>query len=221
MAKVKTLTYSLVSNKLFLALIVGGFLAATVAGASLVERVKDIYAGVGTSPSVIYSASAAATDIFMEMDGVEGESQDKSHKGEIDVMSWSWGMSHSGTGGAGGGGGAGKVNVQDLNFTKKVDKSTPDLMMHVATGKHIKEVKMTVRKAGKEGKPQEYLIITMKDVLVTSYGVSGGSSDDRPVENVTLNFAEVKVEYQEYDDKGNPVGGPKTFEWNVEEGRES
>ena len=59
---------------------------------------------------------------------LKGESKDKAHGKEIDVLAWSWGMSQSGTMHTGGGGGSGKVNVQDLSLTKYVDKSSPELM---------------------------------------------------------------------------------------------
>ncbi|HVQ74408.1 MAG TPA: type VI secretion system tube protein Hcp, partial [Candidatus Binatia bacterium] len=52
-----------------------------------------------------------AVDMFMTVDGIEGESKDGSHKNEIDVLSWSWGLSQSGTGHVGGGSGSGKVSV--------------------------------------------------------------------------------------------------------------
>jgi type VI secretion system secreted protein Hcp len=54
-----------------------------------------------------------AVDMFLKVDGIEGESQDEKHAKEIDVLSWSWGMSQSGTSHMGGGGGGGKVAVQD------------------------------------------------------------------------------------------------------------
>jgi type VI secretion system secreted protein Hcp len=38
-----------------------------------------------------------AVDFFLKLDGIPGESKDKAHKGEIDVLAWSWGMSQSGT----------------------------------------------------------------------------------------------------------------------------
>ncbi|HYN78560.1 MAG TPA: type VI secretion system tube protein Hcp, partial [Lamprocystis sp. (in: g-proteobacteria)] len=71
-----------------------------------------------------------AVDMFLKLEGVTGESQDKTHTGEIDVLAWSWGLSQSGTFHTGGGGGAGKVNVQDLSFTKYIDKSSPNLMLY-------------------------------------------------------------------------------------------
>ena len=31
-----------------------------------------------------------AVDAFLKLDGIDGESQDKEHKGEIDILAWSW-----------------------------------------------------------------------------------------------------------------------------------
>jgi type VI secretion system secreted protein Hcp len=153
-----------------------------------------------------------AVDIFLKVDGVKGESKDKTHKDEIDVLSWSWGMSQSGTFHSGGGGGAGKVAVQDLSFTHYVDKSTPDLMVHCASGKHIKNALLVVRKAGDN--PLEYLKITMTDVLVSSVHSGGSHGEDRLTESISLNFAKVKTEYtvQTQDGGKGPTG---EMTWNV------
>ena len=115
-----------------------------------------------------------AMDMFMKIDTLKGESVDKTHAGEIDVLAWSWGVSNSGSAHVGGGAGAGKANVQDLSFTKYVDKSTPDLMLASCNGKHYGSALLTVRKAGE--KPLEYLKITMTEVLITSVstGTTGG-----------------------------------------------
>ncbi|HYF60796.1 MAG TPA: type VI secretion system tube protein Hcp, partial [Burkholderiaceae bacterium] len=141
-----------------------------------------------------------AVDMFMKIGSLKGEAKDKAHGGEIDVLAWSWGMSQSGTLHAGGGGGSGKVNVQDLSFTKYVDKSSPDLMLACCNGQHFGEAKLTVRKAG--ANPLEYLIITMTDLIVTSVSTGGSGGEDRLTENVTLNFSAVKVAYAEQDKKG-------------------
>ena len=66
-----------------------------------------------------------AVDMFMKIDTIDGESKDKKHTKEIDVLSWSWGLSNSGSAHTGGGAGAGKVNGQDLSFTKYVDSASP------------------------------------------------------------------------------------------------
>ena len=50
-----------------------------------------------------------AVDMFLDIEGeISGESQDKVHKDEIDVLAWSWGVSQSGSFHVGGGGGAGE-----------------------------------------------------------------------------------------------------------------
>lgn len=154
-----------------------------------------------------------AFDIFMKIKGIEGESQDAKHKNEIDVLAWSWGVSQAGSFGAGGGGGAGKVNVQDLSFTKYIDKSSPDLMLHCCSGKHIPETILVCRKAGGDN-PLEYLTIKLTDVLVTSVSTGGSGGEDRLTENVSLNFAKVNVDYKEQTAKGG-VGATPKMGWDV------
>lgn len=136
----------------------------------------------------------AAVDYFLKLDGIQGESQDEKHKNEIQLESWSFGESNSGTLAAGGGGGAGKVQMQDFHFVKKIDKAGPKLFLACAQGEHIKTALLTCRKAGKE--QQEYQKITFTDVLVSSYHTSGsGGADIVPMEEISLNFAAIKIEY--------------------------
>lgn len=134
-----------------------------------------------------------AVDMFLKIDGIQGEAMDDKHADEIDVLAWSWGMSQSGTTHMGGGGGSGKVNIQDLSVTKYVDKSTPVLMMYCSDGKHIKKAKLTVRKAG--GNQVEYIVINMEDIIVTSVSSGGSGGEDRLTENISLNFAKVRYDY--------------------------
>jgi type VI secretion system secreted protein Hcp len=154
-----------------------------------------------------------AVDMFIKITKIDGESQDSKHKNEIDVLAWSWGASQSGSAHAGGGAGAGKVNVNDLSFTKWVDKSSPVLWKHVCTGTHIPECVLVVRKAG--GTPLEYIKITMIDCLISSLSFGGSGGEDRLTENVTLNFAKFQVDYvpQKKDGSGEPA---ITATWNIE-----
>src|SRR6516225_10744778 len=151
-------------------------------------------------------------DMFIKIASLKGESVDKTHAGEIDVLAWSWGLSNSGSAHVGGGAGAGKVNVQDLSFTKYIDKSTPDLLLGACNGKHYDNALLTVRKAGE--KPLEYLKITMTEVLVTSVSTGGSGGEDRLTENVTLNFAKVKVNYEQQTEKGASGAKPK-MGWDI------
>ncbi len=154
-----------------------------------------------------------ALDMFLDIEGeISGESQDAKHKKEIDVLAWSWGMSQSGSFHVGGGGGAGKANFQDISVTKWIDVASPILMVYCANGDHFDKAKLTVRKAGK--KPLEYLVITMKKVLITSVSTGGSGGEDRLTENVTLNFAHAKVEYKEQKPDGS-AGTTKEFSWDI------
>ena len=150
-----------------------------------------------------------AVDMFLKIDGVEGESEDDAHANEIDVLAWSWGMSQSGTLHAGKGGGGGKAAIQDVSITKWVDSSTPILMKYCASGQHIKNATLVVRKAGgSDSGPLEYVVIKMGPVLVSSVSSGGSGGEDRLTENVSLNFKKVQYDYTPQDEtgaKGNAI----------------
>ncbi|WP_293865808.1 type VI secretion system tube protein Hcp [uncultured Alsobacter sp.] len=147
-----------------------------------------------------------ATDMFIKIGAIKGESKDSAHTGEIDVLAWSWGLHNSGSAHHGGGMGAGKSSCSDLSFTKWIDKSTTDLMLACANGKHFPDATLVVRKAGE--KPLEYLTIKLTDVLITSVSTGGSGGEDRLTENVSLNFAKIKVEYKEQTKTGGSGTSP-------------
>jgi type VI secretion system secreted protein Hcp len=153
-----------------------------------------------------------AVDMFLKLDGVKGESLDKAYAGEIDVLAWSWGVSQSGSSHVGGGSGAGKANVQDLSLTKWVDQSTPDLILACCNGSPFKKATLVVRKAGE--KPLEYLKIHLEDLIISSVSTGGSGGEDRLTENVSLNFAKVKVEYVQQTREGGP-GKQFNMGWDI------
>jgi len=159
-----------------------------------------------------------AVDMFIKIGDIKGESTDHAHKDEIDVLAWSWGMTQQGSGHHGGGSGTGKVNVQDLSFTKFLDKASPNIYKFCCNGKHYSEATLTVRKAGE--KPVEYMIVKLTDVLITSVSTGGSGGDDKITENVTLNFGKVKVSYQPQKKDGSKDGGPVDMGWDISENTE-
>lgn len=157
-----------------------------------------------------------AVDIFLKIndDNVKGESQDKTHKQDIDVLAWSFGMSNSSSTHTGGGGGAGKVNVQDISLTKYVDSASPALMLACCNGQHFPSALLTVRKMGKT--PLEYIKITMTEVIVTSVSTGGSGGEDKLTENISLNFAKVQMDYVPQKSDGT-ADTTKTMTWNIAE----
>ncbi len=150
----------------------------------------------------------AAVDFYLKIDGIDGESADHKHKGSIDIESFSWGATQMGSHSSGGGGGAGKVSMQDFHFVMKVNKASPKLMLACATGQHIKKAVLIARKAGKE--QQEYMKVTMSDLLVSSYQTGGSEgSNTLPSDQISMNFAKIEIEYKEQKPDGTLGGAIK------------
>jgi type VI secretion system secreted protein Hcp len=131
---------------------------------------------------------------------VPGESTQQGFEGQIEILSFSWGVSQAGGFSYGGGGGVAQANVQDLSVSFRQNKSSPKLMEACASGKHYDEAKLTCLRAAGD-KAEKYLEITLTDVIISSYQ-TGGSGDEFPIEQLSLNFAKVKQEFFTQDDKG-------------------
>src|SRR5690242_8510892 len=159
-----------------------------------------------------------AQDIFIKINGIDGESQDSAHKSEIEVKSWGWEISQQSNMHMGSGGGAGKATIEDLSFEHLVDRASPNLMKYCLTGKHIDQAVLTVRKAG--GNPLEYLKITMSDVLVTRVHPSGSNSENGIRELVRLSFSRVKQEYVVQNAQGGS-GGAVTAGYDIKLNKEA
>ncbi|PAK16012.1 Hcp family type VI secretion system effector [Burkholderia ubonensis] len=155
-----------------------------------------------------------SNDIFIKIDGIEGESKDAKHKNEIDISSWRWGMDQRADMHSGSGGGAGKASVTDLRFHHAIDRASPNLMKYCLTGKHIDQAVLVMRKAG--GNALEHLKITMSDVIVSSVTIDGASDS----EAVTLSFAKVKQEYMVQNEQGGS-GGAVTASFDIKANKEA
>lgn len=156
-------------------------------------------------------------DILLKLTDVPGESKKSGHEAEIDVSSVSFGLSNSvNTSSGGGGGGAGSVVFQDIHIVKASDSSSHELMKRCATGKPITEAVFTFRKQG--GEQQEYCILTLSNVVVSSLQVGHGGGD--PTESLSLAFDKYKFEYKEQSEDGS-LSGAKTFGWDVKAAAEA
>lgn len=156
--------------------------------------------------------TSSHADMFLKIDGVDGESTDGKHKSEIELQSFSWGATQPGSAGHGGGAGIGKVQVHDFSFSKLFDKSSPKLFEACATGKHFPKAVLTCRKAG--GEQQEYLKVTMSEAIISSIHEAGSEGASLPMEQVTLNFSKIEIEYKPQDEKGN-LGGVVKAGWDL------
>ncbi|HXJ52527.1 MAG TPA: type VI secretion system tube protein Hcp [Burkholderiales bacterium] len=152
-----------------------------------------------------------ASDIFFKIGDIKGESMDDKHKDEIEVLSWSWGVNQTGSMSTGSGGGTGKASFNDISFLHHVDKASPILAMACATGEHIKEALLTVRKAGKG--QQEFYHIKLADLLISSVHQSGADGQAL-TENVSINFSKISFDYKPQKQDGT-LGPAVSFKYDV------
>ena len=149
----------------------------------------------------------AQVDYFLKIDGVDGESADDKHKGEIQVLSFSHGATNAGSAGIGTGQGTGKVQMQDFHFTAHTSKASPKLLLKCATGEHIKKVVLTCRKASKD--PLEAYVYTLTDCFISSHQGGGSAhSEVLPVDQFSINFGQIEFSYTEQKADGSK--GPTT-----------
>src|ERR1700712_977085 len=138
----------------------------------------------------------AKVDYFLKITGVDGESTDDKHKGEIELTSYSLGGTNAGSFQSGGGGGSGKVALHDFSFVKKVDKASAKLFAAMCSGHHYGTATLVCRRAGKE--QQEYLTVALSQVFVSSFTNMGSDGTETiPSDSVTLNFVKIEFKYKE------------------------
>lgn len=136
-----------------------------------------VIAGILACSFTTAEAPVAAVDYFLKLDGIDGESTDRKHKGEIEIESWSFG---------------GATNKK-LDLTKKADKASAQLRTAAASGKRFRTAVFSAENPG----GQESMEIKMADVLISSYQTTGGgsSSNDMPMESFSLNYTKIEFSH--------------------------
>ena len=136
-------------------------------------------------------------NMFLLLTNIDGESLDLVYNGKIEVMDWDWGMHNNASFELTGAKAAQHTRFAHLNIHKKLDKSSPTLMLYCAYGTKIPEATLICRK-NDGGVPVDYLKIQLKDVKVQSlnWPVKGGSDVGGFTEVLELSFHKVEAEYK-------------------------
>jgi len=143
--------------------------------------------------------------IFVNYEGIKGESSDSSHKGWMDVETVAWGVGRQITSSTSTQGDRESSNavVSDLQITRFMDSSTPKLFIESCCGTG-KSVKIHLTKTGTGSGTDVYMEYTLKNALLSNYTVNANSQGtDRPTETLTISFVDVEVKYTPYDEDGN------------------
>ena len=165
---------------------------------------------------------AAPVDCFIKLSGIDGDSMDDRHKDEIDVMTWAFGESVPASLSATLSRTATPVQMQDLKFTTRTGKHSTRVFQMGASGQHIRDGVLSCKTVGGV-LPFDFIRIILADVRVSGYRIETptnvGSppmpmSDDYPVEEVSLSFSRIKIEYTFKKPDGSP-GATLTGGWDL------
>ena len=155
---------------------------------------------------------------YIKFDGIDGESTDDKHKKWTDLESASLVMHRPTAGATGAARARGDVVLEDIACSKLLDKSSPKLAEAICKGKVFPKVEIHFTTGMADEGRTTYLAYELKNVLVSSYNLSGsGQSDMKPMESFSLNFEEIKKTYTEIGPDGKKVGNVD-FAWKVQEG---
>jgi type VI secretion system Hcp family effector len=133
--------------------------------------------------SIGFSIDDAFGTGFIKFDGVDGESVDKDHKGWSDLLSMSEVYETT----------SGSLSVRggtisdEFLIVKLLDKSSPKLSEAIAKGQVFPKVSIDLCTNQKSYCTLSY---ELKNVMITSYSISG-SSDELPVEEILLDYEEL------------------------------
>jgi type VI secretion system secreted protein Hcp len=138
-------------------------------------------------------------ELHLDLGSIQGESQSALHGQEIEISSYSWGTSSSAVRSAAGSPKGGKPTVSEITVTKQIDKSSPQLFNASWSNQLIKTATIAISKTTGAGKPEDYFVITLTNVYITS--IQQSHSKDLPAhqtgsETVTLNFQKVNIDYK-------------------------
>jgi type VI secretion system Hcp family effector len=169
----------------------------------------DVQDFAPTQRSIVQDGFAApgGTNLFLDIDGIPGESTDSKHKDEVAIQAFSWGGDAT-VGTLGSGGRTGKTQFHEFHFVSRVSKASPRLLDRLVKGQHIQDATLTVRRSSTGN---EFLKIKLVDVLISSYQVTT-APDGTLVEEFTLSFGPGGVFGAPTADAGGPysVGDGQT-----------
>jgi type VI secretion system secreted protein Hcp len=155
----------------------------------------------------------ARTNIYLKLEGVDGESIDEGHEQWIELESFKWNVKNDASFATGQGGQATQGHVDKITVDKICDNSSVTLFKNCTTGKHIKSGKIECLKLDGE-KRVKYLEVELTDIMVGKVDWSGQGSEAVLHETVELEFAEFHKTYQTQQDTGDTTSGAVEFKFN-------
>jgi type VI secretion system secreted protein Hcp len=147
-----------------------------------------------------------ATDAYLQIDGLKGESSDDKHKNWIEVfnVTGSVHQPRAATVSTAGGHTTGRAELSNISFKKLADLSSPILKQHSAMGKTLSKAVFEFMRADGDGKPITYYRVTLENVMIS--GITFDSSSGIITEQVHLAYSKIKWEYVKQSVGGGTEG---------------
>lgn len=161
--------------------------------------------------AVLFAGAASAEQIFLKLDGITGGSVDAKHPGEIELISYSQAFRNSTNFGFGSGAGNGRVSCGDITVIKGIDVSSPALIQHVVTARHIATGVITFRRTGAD--QQEYYVVRLTDVVVDAIEQVDPIGEPGINERVSLKARQFRFSFKPQRPDGS-LGPEQTFGWD-------
>jgi type VI secretion system secreted protein Hcp len=180
----------------------GEFMSDTKDGSTVRVGQRLLVGAIAAAAAIGAPSAIAATDIFLKVGDIVGESSDDKHPNEIAVLAWSWGVNGAIPGKKAD---AQPACSQPLSVDKYVDRATPPLMLSASLGTTHPRATLTLRKAG--ATPIEFVVVTLTNVTVKSLTNGGSAGDDRMRESLTLAFSSATITYRQQQSDGR--AGPE------------
>lgn len=156
-----------------------------------------------------------AIDVYLQIDGIKGESSDDRHKDWIECTSAVCSVTQpkSATTSTGGGHTAERCEHGDVVISKLADLASPLLLQNCSTGKTIPKAKLEFMRADGQGERVKYFEIELENVLigaVVPYVIGGNILS----EHISLKYSKVKWKYTQQKVAGG-MGGNTTGGWDL------
>jgi type VI secretion system secreted protein Hcp len=161
-----------------------------------------------------------ASDAYLKIASIPGESTDEKHKEWIELLSFHHGVSQPADGSASGGQrGHGRCDHQDLTIVKEMDKASPKLFLACCKGDALSEVIIELCRSS--GDKQKFMAYKLTDVMVRSVRPGGSSKDGNgvPLEEVSFAYGKIEEEYVEFDHNTKKPKGSIKAHWSVVENK--
>ena len=158
-------------------------------------------------------------EMFLWIDGIQGESTDKFMEkvkpGHIEIQTWGWTVENPVHWDVNQGGQSTKATIKHFDVGKTCDQGSVALYQYCVTGKHFKKAHIICRKNDGVDKIN-YLTIEMEDVMIQHVGWSGQGESQMLTENIQIQCAEFTLKYRTQRDDGNAADGDVHFGFNVQ-----